>query len=270
MNDVSLYEKISNSDRHFPIKLKQNTQQHFAAHWHEHTELLYFASGGCTINCGNETYHVKANDLFFINSNEIHFSESSFTAEYWCLHLHPSLFADMDYEGLLIENLICGDAYVQTSFQMLIRENEDRHEGYELVLKGQIYTLIAYLLRNYKKTGQNLQRYEENEAKLRRLNQVFSYISTHYTEKLTTAMLAEMLYLNEPYFCRLFKNATGQSVMNYINSLRIEKAAVLLEHSAASITDVALQVGFDDLNYFSRTFKRFMKVTPMEYRLMRK
>ena len=83
-------------------------------------------------------------------------------------------------------------------------------------------------------------------------------------------MLADMLYLNEPYFCRLFKNATGQSVMTYINSLRIEKASVLLENSAASITDVALQVGFDDLNYFSRTFKRFMKVTPMQYRLMRK
>ena len=54
--------------------------------------------------------------------------------------------------------------------------------------------------------------------------------------------------------------------MNYINRTRIEKSATLLKNTNESITNIAIKVGFNDVNYYSRTFKKFMNMSPTQYR----
>ena len=75
-----------------------------------------------------------------------------------------------------------------------------------------------------------------------------------------------MCFLSESYLCRFFKNAMGVSITSYINKIRVEKAAILLKNTDESVTDIAFNVGFSDLNYFSRTFKKIMNCTPKEYK----
>ena len=126
---------------------------------------------------------------------------------------------------------------------------------------------MTYVLRNY---PQNNELHPiENEIITKRINEVLEYISSHYADNITTAELAKKWYLSEYYFCRFFKNATGQSPVNYINRTRIEMAAVLLKKTNENITTIAIKVGFDDVNYFSRTFKKFMNMSPSEYRKIR-
>lgn len=65
---------------------------------------------------------------------------------------------------------------------------------------------------------------------------------------------------------RLFNREVQESISNYITRVRVEKAAQLLSFSPMSVQNIAFYVGFGDLNYFSRCFKKYMKKTPTEYR----
>ena len=267
MNDMALYENITAQAMDYPVKLRQQKRKNygFVAHWHEHVELLYILSGNYRITCGSESYDLKEKDIVFINSKEIHFSEQCLTSQFWCMHITPAFFSDIRFDGVVIQNLIRGDAVLQEQFEAIIREQQEQKEGYDLAIKGLTYTLIAYIMRHYRNT-EKAEHTNHAKAQFERLNEVFAYISQNFAEPLSTASLAETFYLNEHYFCRLFKNATGQSVVSYINRLRIEKAIVMLENTSESITDIALRVGFNDLNYFSRIFRRFMEVSPVQYR----
>jgi len=271
MNDLSLYETIPPLEKNFPVKLVLHafSDNGFAAHWHEHMEILYLTSGRLRMYCGSELFEVGEGDLVFINSNEIHFSEKDEDSVFWCMHISPGFFRDIRDEGMVIENVIRQDPFIRDTFFTMIEELKTGAEGYDMALKAHAYLFMTHVLRHYKKNKQEIGQLRAAEEKLRKLNRVFQHISLHYAEKLTTSRLAGMVYLNEQYFCKLFKDATGQSVIDYINRLRIEKAAVLLENTTDTMTNVALRVGFDDPNYFSRMFRRYMTVTPREYRKMK-
>lgn len=74
-----------------------------------------------------------------------------------------------------------------------------------------------------------------------------------------------MLHLNKDYFCRLFKKATGTSVIEYLNFARVCKAEELLK-SDMNITDIAYTVGFSSLSYFNRSFNKYKGYSPTCYR----
>lgn len=267
MNDISLYEKIPTEEKNFPIRFRlYDTARGFQAHWHEHLEMLYFVQGGCKVNCGVETIEVKAGDLLLVNSNELHWIDEKKEVEYYCVIINPSFFADVNFENVFLCTHIRDDEYVSDHFKSLISEYEAKTEGSDMRIKSIMYSLVAYLLTNYKKEQLSDYAYDVKMNKMIRLNSVLAYISRHYQEKISTSQLAEMCFLSECYFCRFFKKATGYSVIDYINRMRVEKAAVLLLNTPASITEVASNVGFNDISFFSRIFKKYMKKSPSEYR----
>jgi two-component system response regulator YesN len=68
------------------------------------------------------------------------------------------------------------------------------------------------------------------------------------------------------YFTRLFKEETGETFLEYLTRLRIERAKTLMKDPSVSIKDICAQVGYSDPNYFSRIFKKSEGKTPTEYR----
>jgi two-component system response regulator YesN len=92
------------------------------------------------------------------------------------------------------------------------------------------------------------------------------YIEDHYTEPLTVAEVADVFFVTPSYFAHFFKKRAGKSVIQFLNEVRILKARLLLEQEDMPVSEVALQVGFDDINYFSRKFKQLTGRTPTEYR----
>lgn len=267
MNDISLYEKIPTEAKNFPIRFRfYGTAKGFAPHWHEHLELLYFVYGSCRINCGASSVEASEGDLILINSNELHGIDEKKEVRYYCVIINPSFFADVNFEHVFLKTHIKNDGRVKSSFDALIYEYETKKEGSDMRVKSIVYSLMAYLLENYKLEQLSGREYDVKMTKMIRLNSVLSFISKHYQEKISTAELAAMCFLSECYFCRFFKNATGCSVVDYINRFRAERAAVLLRNTPASITEIASDVGFYDVNFFSRVFKKYMKKSPSEYR----
>ncbi len=92
------------------------------------------------------------------------------------------------------------------------------------------------------------------------------YIQTHLSENITVTQLARELDLNPDYLSRIFLEHTGERPLSYIQYKRVEHAQFLMLTTALSLTEVAIECGFDSLSYFSRIFKKVLGLTPGEYK----
>ncbi|MFJ7974375.1 helix-turn-helix domain-containing protein [Peribacillus sp. NPDC096379] len=91
------------------------------------------------------------------------------------------------------------------------------------------------------------------------------YIHLHLETPLTLHDLAATLHVNPSHLSRKFKSETTMNIIDYINQKRVEEAKLYLQRGNVSITEIAFMVGFNDLNYFSRVFKKMTSFTPSQY-----
>lgn len=98
------------------------------------------------------------------------------------------------------------------------------------------------------------------------LRKTLNHIHDHFQDPLTLNQMALMSGASETYFCRLFKHETGLTFVDYLNSLRIERACLLLRDSMANALDICYEVGFNDYTHFGRQFKKNVGMSPAEFR----
>ena len=98
------------------------------------------------------------------------------------------------------------------------------------------------------------------------LRKAVEYLQTHYHEPITLNEVAEHTFVSTYYISRMFKKEMGKNFVDYLNELRIEKAKELLKDVRYKTYEVAEKVGIPDAHYFSRLFKKYVGMTPTEYR----
>ena len=271
MNNTTLYEKIPSLENNFAVKIRHyKTTKPLIPHWHEHLEMFYALSGECCFFCDGRPFSVKKGELVVVNPAEIHSFNVTDGVEYISILIYPDFFKDIVFDGVLISNHIPYDGYIVGCLGEIQSEMNSEQAGSDMMLKSHTYRLMAYLLRNYTSTIISEREHAARVAKLARLNTVIEHISTNYSYTITTRDLAAMCFLSEEHFCRFFKGAMGKSVTEYVNGYRVEKATVLLKNTSDNISEIAREVGFEDLNYFSRVFKRIMGISPGKYRLSKR
>ncbi|MCL2865028.1 MAG: AraC family transcriptional regulator [Lachnospiraceae bacterium] len=96
--------------------------------------------------------------------------------------------------------------------------------------------------------------------------QSLKYIATNYMKELNVDIICEEVSFSKFYFCKLFKEHTGQTVHQYLSEFRVNKSKELLTYSKLSINAIATSVGFHNTLTYSRAFKNFLHMTPSEYR----
>lgn len=90
------------------------------------------------------------------------------------------------------------------------------------------------------------------------------YIDEHYMDKLTLQQIAKDIHANGSYLSRLYKMKTGQNLFDAINKRKLEKAKEYIRQGNR-IYEIAQKVGFDDVSYFSRVFRKYEGCSPREY-----
>lgn len=278
-------ENAKHGEQMFPIEKYITTLDDFHppvyAHWHEEAEFTLVTEGSGTYQIQLESYEVHAGDLLFIPPAMLHSitapAGGTLCTETYVFHMHflgmhaadicavryltpiasqkllPPVFFDANHP---LRNAL------HNLFLDLNRIYDNKESGYELLLKANFLKLIAQLLPHCMEASTKPQLYSEHSAKLK---VVLEYIDRHYTEELSIAGLAELCYFSEYYFMRFFKKYVGMSCLDYIKNLRLEKAAELLEQGELSTLEVSLSVGFHNLSYFHREFKKKYGVTPKKF-----
>ncbi|GAA3409611.1 helix-turn-helix domain-containing protein [Paenibacillus hodogayensis] len=95
---------------------------------------------------------------------------------------------------------------------------------------------------------------------------VFDYLDTHYGDDLSLELLADKLNITGAYLSTYFKDKTGMNFSDYLNGMRVNIAKDMLQNSNLKIQDVAVQVGYQNVNSFIRMFKRYAGLPPGEFR----
>lgn len=113
--------------------------------------------------------------------------------------------------------------------------------------------------------------YVERECRLGSNNlakEIIKYIDYYYYEDIDLEMLAAKFYVSKDHISRIIKKETGESFIIYLTNIRLEKALVMLKNPTLKLHVIAEKLGFNDVSYFSKVFKKHYNISPNEFRAM--
>lgn len=110
---------------------------------------------------------------------------------------------------------------------------------------------------------------EKVDRKTSIVNLAIGHINQHFTEDVTLNDIASYVNLSPQHFSKIFKEATGFGYVEWVNNLRITKARELINNTDKPIKEICFMVGYNDPNYFSRIFKKYVGISPTDYMLER-
>ncbi|MBC8062868.1 MAG: helix-turn-helix transcriptional regulator [Clostridiaceae bacterium] len=121
-----------------------------------------------------------------------------------------------------------------------------------------LFTEILMLLLEYKKGNQY------NYTNIRKVDKIINYMTENYTNNITLQELSNYVHTSPSYLGNIFKQITGKSTINYFIEIRLNKAKSLLT-DGFTVSETSKLVGFNDVFYFSRVFKKFEGISPSQY-----
>jgi AraC-like DNA-binding protein/ligand-binding sensor protein len=92
------------------------------------------------------------------------------------------------------------------------------------------------------------------------------YVASHLSDRIKLGKIARVLNVSPFHFCRTFKQATGQTFVEYLSRVRVHRAKMLLRSNGLRISEIAYEIGFQTLTHFNRTFRKLAGCSPTEYR----
>lgn len=98
------------------------------------------------------------------------------------------------------------------------------------------------------------------------IDRIYSFIRSNFKKSINLKSISEYVGLNATSLCRLFKSKTGKTIFSVLNDIRIEYACKLLLHSNLTCSEIAYEVGYNNISYFNKVFKEIINQTPIEYR----
>jgi AraC-like DNA-binding protein len=153
-------------------------------------------------------------------------------------------------------------------FSSLEREATDLRLGFPSMVRLKLTEAILILGRAGTTPGGTAVQDRKGPAVLRfHPEEAMQYIRDRCADQLTLAGVAARYGLNPSYFSRIFHGHAGIPLVEFINRARIQRSCLLLKRSDASIVEIAVAVGYNNLSHFNRQFRRIMAASPREYRL---
>lgn len=248
-------------------------------HSHTEYEVHYFHGGRCEYFVEGESMELVPGDLIIVNGISRHGS----------LMKEACSRSMVRFDGAYVLSLLQQEDSIdllkpfrESSFYRWSLSESERRDAEDILLRisrfhGQPGLVCFHRLRT---AFQDLLLFiydcwaegpggsaDANDLKATRVHQLIRYIETNYMNDLTLDQLADHLFINKFYLVKLFKEATGLTIFEYVNKYRINKAKLLfLMDKDRSVTDVCYEVGFHQPAHFSRNFKRIVGVTPEHFR----
>lgn len=232
-------------------------------HWHNAIEFVFIISGSLQFNINNNSFLAKAGELVVINSSMVHsFMPAEKDVDYYYLVANDDFFKSNNlYSQSTHFETVIDSKEAKELFKKITDEYEKGDEYSNAAILSQLMSLFVYLARNHNTHTEGAPLSEEKKLKI--VRGVLLYLKEHFKEKLTIEEIAEKLHYSKSYLSHTFKEITGYSLINYINLLRCQNATSLLL-DGCSVSVAASEVGFSDISYFTRVFKKTLGILPSQ------
>lgn len=260
--NIDLYERMPESDSIIRVNLYDNMiKPDFPLHWHEHLEIHYIIEGNALIRCENDVFYVNEGECLVINSNEMHEGVGG-SLRYMCMLIPPSFARNSN----IILNRVVKDFEIKGFLERIINEYKEQSNAYDVAISGYVALILAKLYRNYVFKEIREEKYKAYSQRILMLNEIVRYIHDNFSSETELAAVAKEFNINMYHLCHIFREHTGKTFKEYLNSVRIDKAEELIKTTDASICEIAGLCGFNDSNYFSRKFRQLKGMSPREAR----
>ena len=246
----------------FPIQSRQT-------HWRGYPQLVHLRDGMLEVWLNCQKYTLSAGDVLYIAAGTL-ISWQLMGAELDVLVFDPARFTRLpnsqDNSFFPRGSCLC----IRDDNQALIACLHNFIGG--LILSSRYFDncvpdlrqiMLAYTEGAYTTLTPETPAFSARQ--LSHLKTVLQMIESHLCEQMTLDQLAAEIGLSSKYFCRFFQRMTGMTPFTYINVRRIEWACDLFIREKATVRDISERVGYRDINYFIKTFKRYCGMTPKRF-----
>lgn len=282
MIDARKKELLQRGTAFFPIQYYYtNTASplyNLPVHWHVEYELIHVLEGDLNIFVDGNEMALGPGSLCVVQDGILHGGGQTKAASVFeSLVFDFNLLRSKNYaHDTFLEDVASHKAILDTvipveseDIRMEVKQLFDvmRNEpcGYELMTVACLLYLFGYIKNNkFYTVHDGVQ--DKSRLRNEQLKAVFNLIHGSYGTPLSLEDMAGAAAMSPKYFCRVFKEMTSRTPVEYLNSYRIDQACEQLRKGNESLIDVAYNCGFNDFSYFIKTFKRYKGMTPHKYR----
>lgn len=256
---ILTYEK-----RNTEIALEQKKSIHVPPHLHEAIEMIFVTEGSVELGVGQELFHLEKGDFGIVFPNAIHHYQVFGFDENKAIYLFvkPTLFASY-YEELqnccpkipviTKENLSPDIEYVINQLVKQKEYNGTLAKAYVQIILAHVFEDMEIITRDSALTGDIIYNAVE-------------YVAKNFREEISLEKMAFDLCVSKYVLSRMFAKTFHSNFKQYVNGIRLSYAQAILQDSKESITNIALDCGFESQRTFNRVFKERYKMTPREFR----
>ena len=250
-------------------------------HAHDSVEIVIILEGEGGFHIDGTDYPAKAGDIFILNPGTYH--KSLCTGSGRCAVECYLNFTDIAFRDCAPDTfpLFPGGHILHSMNKALSQQitalcssisNETKNfrAGRDFMLKSYLVQILCLLVRSQQEKPEEdfspgyVFRSTNKQYIVKRIT---DYMEEHYREKISLNQIAANMYLSTFYISKIFKSETGDTPINYLIRLRMEKAKeLLLKNPGATIQEIADEVGYSDTYHFSKLFKKCCQVPPSYYK----
>ncbi|MBP3041708.1 helix-turn-helix transcriptional regulator [Bacillaceae bacterium Marseille-Q3522] len=233
-------------------------------------EILLITSGAANIFIQNCLYPVTKGDMIIYNSNVIHDEQLRQDKP---ISLFCCGFTNLQIKGLRNNALIYDDRYpvfstnqhygfIKQIYQLMFTVLKNKEVSYATVSNQLFMILLLYVRSNIIDLSVKVNNHEQMNL----IREIKIYLDNNFTENVQLKTIEKKWGISRYYFSHQFKSLYGYSPTNYLIRRKIGEAQTLLLTTNLSVTTIATNVGFNNLSYFNRLFKKFTSLSPKDYR----
>lgn len=255
------------------VKLKEDKAR--PLHTHDYLFINYITSGYALYTIGEETYSVGKGEVVVINADVPHTRVSigdEFSVfdmgitDFKRCHLPKNHFVEEEAPPII--KLVHTEVDFYECYREIILLQASQELGWKLMVKTLIMKQMILLLKESiphivpSKSGYLVFDSYEKESITENM---LAFIQENYRNKITLENLTKNSYLSSVYLSKVFKESIGETPINYLIQVRINKAKELLAENILSMKEIAIEVGYTDYYYFSKLFKKNTGLSPRAY-----
>ncbi len=273
-----LDDNMSNRDK---LVIKTYQQLDLEGHEHNFFELAYVTEGSTIHTLNDVSYTLSVGDYFIVDYGSVHsYSESNNLTLINCLFL-PEVIDDTLKGCCSFDELVHGcllryyklylgqtsanrifhdeDGRILQLLSGMMKEYQEKQVGYTDIFRCRLLEILIITMRNIVDN-------DSITTKNTTILDTIQFINSHYRRKNILAEFCKQYHFTPQYISRRFKSETGFTVSKYLQKVRIEKCCELLASTDMAISEIAGEVGYNDIKFFNEIFKRMLKMSPSEYR----